>query len=479
MKYAITTLLLLGVPTFIHAQEKDKKDKPLVPIAEIKLDLKEPVAYEKDIEPVFSDKCFVCHSGNVVESKFDMTTYAGVMKGGKRGAVIVAGKSADSFLYRVSGHREKPVMPLKGDDPLTTRELALLKLWIDQGAKAPTGIREKKKIAMNLPPDIVKPVRALAIQSAAKLIAVGRSNQIHLYDTEKYAFVKTLLDPDLKTADGKPAKASHISLVESLAFSPDGKTLASGSFQEVFLWDVATAKIRLRIADFADRVTALAYSADGKYLATGGGAPTEDGELRLYSAADGKLVQEIKNAHSDTIFGISFSPDSTKIASCAADKFVKVFEVPGGKLLKSFEGHTHHVLDVSWKPDGKTLASAGADADVKLWDYEKGEQLRTIKQAHAKQVTRLVFVEKTPNFVTVGGDSGVKLWGSDSGSNQRNYNGNTDFLYALAVGDDGKLIAVGGEAGTVRVYKTETPQAVATLIPPVEAKKEVGEVKKN
>ena len=471
MKYLSIAMMLLAFPPFLFAQEKKDKDKPLVPIAEIKLESKEPVSYEKDVEPIFSDKCFVCHSGNVVESKFDMTTYAGVMKGGKRGPAIVPGKSADSFLYRVSGHREKPVMPLKGEDPLTTKELALLKGWIDQGAKAPTGVREKRKIAMNLPPDIVKPVRALAIHSGGKLIAIGRSNQIHLYDSEKYTPVKAPVDPDVKTPDGKPAKASHISLVESLAFSPDGKTLASGSFQEVVLWDVASAAIRLRIPGFADRVTALCYSADGKYLATGGGAATEDGELRIFSAADGKLVQDVRNAHSDSIFGIQFSPDGTKIASCGADKFVKVFEVPGGKLLKSFEGHTHHVLDVAWKPDGKVLASAGADADIKLWDYEKGEQLRTMKQAHAKQVTRLAFAGKTPNFLSVGADSAVKLWGSDAGNNLRNYNGNTDYLYALGVNEEGTLFAVGGEAGIVRIYKTENAQPVSVLFPAEDAKK--------
>ena len=83
------------------------------------------------------------------------------------------------------------------------------------------------------------------------------------------------------------------------------------------------------------------------------------------------------------------------LATCGADKFVKVFEVPSGKFLKSFEGHTHHVLDVGWKADGKLLASAGADNVVKVWDYEKGEQVRTIGTQARKQMTRLVFIGKT------------------------------------------------------------------------------------
>src|SRR6185312_9219041 len=108
----------------------------------------------------------------------------------------------------------------------------------------------------------------------------------------------------------------------------------------------------------------------------------------------GKLVADIKGGHSDTVFGVSFSPNGKLLASCGADKFVKVFEVPSGKFVKAFEGHTHHVMDVGWKSDGKLLASGGADNVVKVWDYEKGEQARTIP-AHAKQITRLQFVGKT------------------------------------------------------------------------------------
>ena len=77
---------------------------------------------------------------------------------------------------------------------------------------------------------------------------------------------------------------------------------------------------------------------------------------------------------------------------------------PGGKLVKSFEGHTHHVLDVGWKSDGKLLASAGADNVVKVWNFETGEKTRDLKGT-TKQVTRLSFIGKTPNFLTAGGDA--------------------------------------------------------------------------
>src|SRR5262249_52771741 len=155
---------------------------------------------------------------------------------------------------------------------------------------------------------------------------------------DDWVYSKSLIDPNLKTPDGKAAKAAHISLVESMAFSPDGKTLLTGSFQELPAWDVEKAEPRQRLTGFADRVCAMTFSAAGKHSGTGGGAPTEDGEIKVFDSSNGKLVIEIKNGHSDTVFGVAFSPDGKMLATCAADKFVKVFEVPAGKLVKAFEG---------------------------------------------------------------------------------------------------------------------------------------------
>ena len=252
-----------------------------------------------------------------------------------------------------------------------------------------------------------QPVRAVAVSPDKSTVAAGRGNQIHLYDAGSGTYIRILIAPGLKTADGKDVKAAHLSLVESLACSPDGKYLVSGSFQEITIWDAHTGQLRHKITGFAHNVVALAFSADGKLLATGGGAPTEDGEVKVFEVGTWKLITDIKNGHSDTVYGLCFSPDGKKLASCSADKFVKVLEVPSGKFVKSFEGHTHHVLDVGWTSDGKLLASAGADNTVKVWDFEKGEQVRTIN-AHAKQVTRLLFIGKKAEFLTCGGDNQVR-----------------------------------------------------------------------
>jgi WD40 repeat protein len=461
--------LVLGVG-FTAAQEKDPKAP--TPIVPAKLTRTEPISYEKEIAPIFVNKCQVCHSGNLLEGKLDLSTYASLMKGGKRGAAIVAGKSEESFLYKSCSQQIKPIMPPKSEDnPLTPTEVALLKGWIDQGAKPPAvDTKVKRTVVVGLPPALVKPVRAVAFSSDKTTVAAGRGNQIHLFDAKTGDFKKTLVDPTLKTPEGKTASAAHLSLVEAMAFSPDGKQLATGSFQEMTIWDIEKGTPVQRISGFADRVVAIAYSSDGKLIATGGGAPTEDGEIRVYDAA-GKLAFEVKNGHSDTVFGVSFSSDGKLLATAGADKFVKVFEVPSGKFVKSFEGHTHHVMDVAWTSDNKKLVSGGADNIVKVWDYEKGEKLRDITAAQ-KQITRLVMVPKTSTFLTCAGDSAVKLWNADNGSSQRDFPGGKDFMYTVAVSDDGKTIATGGEEGVIRLYSSDGKLIKAMLPPGEETKPE-------
>src|SRR5262245_9111824 len=411
MRVLATSIAFLLLAPYVLA---DKKKNSAAPIPVVTLNRKEPVGYTQDIEPILVNKCMFCHSGPVKEAKLDMGSYESLMKGGKSGPPIVPGKSPESMLVKRAGKTEKPFMPPKSEEPLTPEELALIKLWIDQGAKPPTGARVRPKVVVSAPPASVQPVRGVAVSPDRSAVAASRGNQIHVYDAGSGACVRSLVDPALAGPDKKPLGAAHLSLVESLAYSPEGKFLASGSYQEVILWDAQTGLPRQRLTGFADRVVALAFSPDGKLLATGGGAPTEDGEVKIFEVPTGKLAADLKNAHSDTVFGVCFSPDGKTLATGGADKFVKTFEVPTGKLLKSFEGHTHHVLDVGWKGDGKLIASAGADNAVKVWDYEKGEQVRTIP-AHAKQVTRLVFIGKRPEFVTCSGDQQVKAWNVDNG----------------------------------------------------------------
>jgi WD40 repeat protein len=462
------TLLSLAIALLFAANvfaDEDKRGKNEKPIKEIKLERKTPVLYDKDIEPILVNKCAYCHSGNVKESKLDLSSYDNLIKGGKRGKPFVAGNPGASLLVKLSAKAVRPFMPPKSDDPLTPEELALIKLWIDQGAKAPTGMRTAPKVILKTPPAGVTPVLGVAVSADKSAVASSRGNQIHIYDASSGTHVRTLIDSGLVGQDKKPVKAAHLSLVESLAFSPDGKYLASGSFREIVLWDARTGVLKKRFTGLTDRVVALGFSHDSKMLAAGGGAPTQDGELKVFDLGTGKVVADLKTAHSDTVFGVCFSPDDKMLASGSADKFVKVHEVAGWKLAKSFEGHSDHVLAVGWKGDGKLLASAGADNVVKVWDYAKGEQVRTIN-AHGKQITSLQFIGKSSLFVTCSGDKQVRVWNVDNGGNTRNFGAGSDFLYAAAVSADGTVVAAGGQEGITQLFNGTSGALIKAMLPP-------------
>lgn len=259
--------------------------------------------------------------------------------------------------------------------------------------------------------------------------------------------------------------------IAALVFDADNDVVAAAKNNSLIVWDVDPQWRLERVIGatdapdvFVDRVTALAFSSDGKLLATGGGEPSRSGELKIWNAQNGELVREVPEAHSDTIFALEFSRDGQYIASCAADRFMKVFEVGTGNFVRSFEGHTHHVLGVSWASDGRSLASSGADKVIKVWNFRTGDQIRTISGFN-KEVTSIEFVGDSINVVASCGDKNVHMKRSDNGGNIRSFGGGQDFMYSVGVTADGQTIIAGGQDSVVRIWN-ENGQVHANFDPP-------------
>ncbi len=209
------------------------------------------------------------------------------------------------------------------------------------------------------------------------------------------------------------------------------------------------------------RVLALDFSPDGGLLAAGGGEPSRSGEVKVWEVGKGLLGRSLPALHSDTVFALRFSPDGTKLATASADKFLKVTNVADGKLVRSYEGHTHHVLAVDWKSDGKELVTGGADNVLKVWDYAAGEQLRTL-QAAGKQVTSVRWITGKPEVVGASGDAQVRIWNSDTGGSARGF-GAGDYVYGVAASSDGLRIAAGGADGVLLIWNGQNGQVLQRL----------------
>ena len=219
-----------------------------------------------------------------------------------------------------------------------------------------------------------------------------------------------------------------------------------------------------------DRVTALAFSPDGSKLAMGSGLSSRTGQLAIVNVNDGSPIPlpsdsastalgDTLDLHSDTILGLSYSPDGRWLASCGADKMTKLMDTSNNKVVKIFEGHTHHVLALAWQDSGHQLATASADSTVKIWNIERGESVRTVT-GFGTEVTALSFIGTTENMVSSTMNNLVRMHESGSGKQVKQFSPAGDSLYSVATTPNGKYVMSVGQEGIVRTWLIEDGRLV-------------------
>ncbi|HEX6557448.1 MAG TPA: NB-ARC domain-containing protein, partial [Ktedonobacteraceae bacterium] len=296
---------------------------------------------------------------------------------------------------------------------------------------------------------------------------------------------------------------AHTDNTLALAFSPDERTLASGSHDgSVKLWDVASSAL-LWSGRHTKGTICLAFSADGRLLASGGldatarlwdvhsGTPLEEvphpspvGELawspggRLLASGDSAgtvrlwerhktrpatCVQTLEG-HTRPVRGLAFAPDASLLASASYDGTIKLWEVGGGSgphLCQTLVGHTEGVQSLVWSPDGSTLASGGLDHTIRLWDVEK-MRARAVLQAHSAIVYGLAFTPDSQSVLSGSEDGTLRLWQTQSGELLNVMQGYTHLLYDLAWSPDGTRLACAGSDSLVTLWDRE--RSVAPLV---------------
>jgi WD40 repeat protein len=213
-----------------------------------------------------------------------------------------------------------------------------------------------------------------------------------------------------------------------------------------------------------DRVNAVAFSPDGRLLATGSGEPSRSGQVKLWDVATGQLVREFKDLHSDAVLALEFSPDGRQLASGAADRLAKITDVATGQVLHTLEGHTAHVLGLSWKFDGRTLATCGADRQVRLWDAVSGDKGKAVPPL-GKDVEAVHFLGTTDQLAAAAGDGQLRIF-NEAGAVVRSLGVAKEFLQAAATTPDGRLLATGDEDGHLLIWRDPAaPPAMTFAVP--------------
>jgi len=267
----------------------------------------------------------------------------------------------------------------------------------------------------------------------------------------------SFLGISLLRAEEPKARATLQHGVASVVFSPDGRTLASGSFdRSIKLWDVATGKARATLQGHSDDVLSIAFSPDGKTLASA----SFDKTVKLWDMVTGK-EQATLQGHLDRVWSVAFS-DGKTLASASEDKTIKLWDVPTGKERATLQGHTDPVYSVAFNPDGKALASASYDQTVKLWDVATGKERATL-QGHTGVVLVVVFSPDGKTLASGSMDYTVKMWDVATGKEQTTLQGHTNIVWAVAYSPDGKTLATGSGDQSVKMWEVVTGKERATL----------------
>ncbi|WP_455681868.1 nSTAND1 domain-containing NTPase [Streptomyces viridosporus] len=250
----------------------------------------------------------------------------------------------------------------------------------------------------------------------------------------------------------------HTGPVESVAFSPDGHTLATGSADRtVRLWDVATGKQRTIPTGHTGPVGSVAFSPDGHTLATG----SADGTVRLRDMATGKNRTAL-TGHVDWLNSVAFGPDGRTLATGSADDSAQLVDVANGPKRTTLTGHTGEVYSVAFSPDGRTLATGSADGSTQLWDVATGKN-RTTLTGHTDAVWSVAFSPDGHTLATGSADYNVRLWDAATGKNRTTLTGHTDAVWSVAFSPDGHTLATGSRDATVRLWDVATGKSRKTL----------------
>ncbi len=249
----------------------------------------------------------------------------------------------------------------------------------------------------------------------------------------------------------------HNGGVYSVAWSPDGTRLASGSLDgTVKIW-YATGQELLTLKGHQSGVDSVAWSPDGNRLATG----SFDNTAKVWNAASGEERGTLRG-HVAEIYKLAWSPDGKRLATASVDRTIKVWNVAGGQELLTLRGHKDRVYSVAWSPDGKWLATGSLDHTAKIWNADDGQELITLV-GHTNNVSSVAWSPDGNWLATGSYDQTVMVWEVDNGEKLLTLKGHTDSVSSVEWSPDGHRLATGSLDRTAKVWDARRMQELMVL----------------
>ncbi|HEX7860550.1 MAG TPA: DUF1549 domain-containing protein [Verrucomicrobiae bacterium] len=404
-------------------------------------------------------QCLGCHNTEKHKGGLDLSTRELLLRGGDTGAILNTNSPADSQLLKVLLPDSDPHMPPKKQ--LTTNQIDLLTKWVSAGAPWDNAALAKaaapREVKLSEPPANYRPSLALALTGDGSRLAFARGNQIHLHD---------LSQTNLPLLASTKA---HTDTIRSLAWSADGKLLASGSYKEVRIWDAQSLKEKSLInSNLSGRVTSLRFTPRGGALIVADSAVAESGWIRTFRLdqnSDSLSSREIAawRAHDDTIHDLTLTADGGFLGSAGGDKIVRLWELVSQKETGRIEAHSDAVLGLAFNTNATQVLTVSTDKELKLWDVATGLSAVSIgPKNYGFNAVAWSTDGKTAVAVSDKGHiirySNFKLHtgaqSSDTGD-ERVLQSAGEPLHTVAISDDGSRIAAASAEGKVFVMDRE------------------------